>query len=83
MHQIKKLTEIDPQMPSPVKTPNLPMSGSISNSTSSISSGSTTTSSHSVESLDKKDADSSSTNGASADASSTTPEDQKTSPTQM
>ncbi|KAJ8310279.1 hypothetical protein KUTeg_012144 [Tegillarca granosa] len=83
MHQIKKLTEIDPQMPSPVKTPNLPMSGSISNSTSSISSGSTTTSSHSVDSLDKKDADSSSTNGASADASSTTPEDQKSSPTQI
>jgi cytoskeletal protein RodZ len=52
MHQIKKLTEIDPQAPSPVKAPpsaSLPQPASVSSSSTSISSSST-----SAESIEKK-----------------------------
>lgn len=52
MHQIKKLTEIDPQAPSPVKAPpsaSLPQPASVSSSSASISSSST-----SAESIEKK-----------------------------
>lgn len=72
MHQIKKLTELDPQAPSPVKPSPSPSTSTTNPVSVSSSSSSITSSSASSESLEKKIDLSGASNVASG---STTPED--------